>query len=151
MVLPTAVAVDAAAALAERLSRLPELSLPSSLSREPSSATQSQIYRHLTDLLSRDPGVFLERHGACLTAEELAAFEPLRAGSYEVCDVGLSPSPRVNGCMHRHVRALLVLFSTFIHPTVHVIAMSSCQAALPKHVLQYRYSLERCLTVSGKT
>jgi hypothetical protein len=40
--------------------------------REPSA-----VYGHLKALLVREPGIFLERYGQRLTADELAAFKPL--------------------------------------------------------------------------
>ena len=39
---------------------------------------------YLHDLLCRDPGVFLERHGRLLTTEEIGEFERLRDSNYEV-------------------------------------------------------------------
>lgn len=39
---------------------------------------------YLHDLLCRDPGVFLERHGELLNTEEKGEFEQLRGSNYEV-------------------------------------------------------------------
>jgi hypothetical protein len=86
--------MDAAAGerLAARLAGLgaPALALPSALrgsggggGGEP--PTTSAITSHLHELLFRAPGIFLERHGAHLTAAERAAFAPLAAaGDAEV-------------------------------------------------------------------
>ena len=71
-------------ALAQRLSRDPELVLPGSMTRPdapPVSDTGKEQY--VSSLLQHDPGVFLERLGDKLNATELASFEPLRS-DYEV-------------------------------------------------------------------
>ena len=63
-----------------RLKDIP-LKLPRSLGEKPG-AEAKQSY--LRNLLRRDPDVFLERHGATLSREERALFEPLRPDSFEI-------------------------------------------------------------------
>ena len=65
--------------IASRLSNLP-IRLPLSAGESPDSSNKAE---YLTNLLRRDPGVFLERHADSLNADERAFFEPLR-GDYEV-------------------------------------------------------------------
>ena len=71
---------DQVEAIAERLKDTP-LKLPRSLGDHPAAATKQE---YLACLLSRDTGVFLERHGEALNTNERALFEPLRTGSFEV-------------------------------------------------------------------
>ena len=71
---------DQVEAIAERLKDTP-LKLPRSLGDHPAAATKQE---YLASLLSRDTGVFLERHGEALNTNERALFEPLRTGSFEV-------------------------------------------------------------------
>lgn len=66
--------------ISERLKDVP-LRLPRSLGEHPGADTKK---KYLQDLLSRDAGVFLERHGRELNAHERSLFEPLRPGSFEV-------------------------------------------------------------------
>lgn len=68
-------------ALSARLAALPDLRLPAQLRQGDASDERKRDY--LTRLLQHDPGVFLERHGSDLTADERRAFECLR-GDYEV-------------------------------------------------------------------
>lgn len=70
--------------LVARLAAISDLAMPASMTRAMEDATSSaQVAAYLASLLRRDPAVFLERYGRLLSAEELAAFEPLR-DDYEV-------------------------------------------------------------------
>ena len=76
-------------ALAQRLSRDPELVLPGSMTRPGAPPVGEEgKQRYVSSLLQHDPGVFLERLGDKLNGTELASFEPLRS-DYEV---GTAPS-----------------------------------------------------------
>jgi len=66
--------------ISERLKDVP-LKLPRSLGDKPD-ADAKEVY--LRNLLSRDAGIFLERHGGELSDGERAKFEPLRPESFEV-------------------------------------------------------------------
>ena len=66
--------------ISERLKDVP-LKLPRSLGDQPD-ADAKEMY--LRNLLSRDAGIFLERHGGELNDGEKAKFEPLRPQSFEV-------------------------------------------------------------------
>ena len=66
--------------ITERLRGIP-LTLPRSLGEHPAADKKEQ---YLHSLLSRDAGVFLERHGDVLNDDERALFEPLRPTSFEV-------------------------------------------------------------------
>ncbi|KAI7841196.1 hypothetical protein COHA_005162 [Chlorella ohadii] len=68
-------------ALSARLAALPDLRLPAQLRQGGASGERRRDY--LTRLLQHDPGVFLERHGSELTADERRQFDCLR-GDYEV-------------------------------------------------------------------
>jgi len=74
---------SAAQAIAERLSALSDIRLPSQLTRE-NEVTVDEIQNYFLKLLSNDPGVFLERHGELLLGKERDAFECLRTDNYEV-------------------------------------------------------------------
>lgn len=65
--------------IAARLSEQEELWVPLHVQR---GTVTKREYVH--DLLSRDPGVFLERHGQLLSDEEKKEFEELRNTNYEV-------------------------------------------------------------------
>ena len=71
---------DEVEAISNRLKETP-LKLPRSLGDQPGAAAKQE---YLAKLLSRDTGVFLERHGEALNTTERALFEPLRTGSFEV-------------------------------------------------------------------
>ncbi|GAB4820159.1 hypothetical protein N2152v2_007205 [Parachlorella kessleri] len=70
--------------ISDRLAADPALRLPGNLTKSGEQPSAEKRQEYLKVLLLRDPGVFLERHGDQLGVEELAAFEPLRDGSYEV-------------------------------------------------------------------
>ena len=70
--------------ISDRLAEDPALRLPGNLTKSGEQPSAEKRQEYLRALLLRDPGVFLERHGDQLDAKELAAFEPLRGGSYEV-------------------------------------------------------------------
>lgn len=70
--------------IASRLADDPLLRLPGSLTQTRSSAdSRCARSEYLAALLSRDPGVFLERHGELLPASDLSMFQRLRT-DYEV-------------------------------------------------------------------
>lgn len=69
--------------LALRLSSVNDLNLPASLTREKPYPDQQVITAYLSELLQRDPAVFLERYGKLLSTEDLDSFQPLRS-DYEV-------------------------------------------------------------------
>lgn len=70
---------DAVDQLTARLAALADLRLPAQLRRQqPEGPPQGELRRHLAQLLRQDPGVFLERHGASLTEQELEHFQCLR-------------------------------------------------------------------------
>lgn len=72
--------------LTSRLVEDPGLRLPGSLtqlSTATDAGAKSARSDYLSAILSKDPGVFLERHGELLTASELMLFESLRT-DYEV-------------------------------------------------------------------
>ena len=71
---------DQVEAIADRLKEFP-LKLPRSLGDQPGADTKQD---YLTSLLSKDTGVFLERHGEALNTTERALFEPLRTSNFEV-------------------------------------------------------------------
>ena len=71
---------DQVEAIADRLKDIP-LKLPRSLGDHPAAASKQE---YLAKLLSRDTGVFLERHGEALSTNERALFQPLRTGNFEV-------------------------------------------------------------------
>jgi Coiled-coil domain containing protein (DUF2052) len=68
----------------ERLAQQTSLRLPGQLSRNEGLITEEQRSIYLRNLLTHDPGVFLERHGDELFATELEYFHPLRSSSYEI-------------------------------------------------------------------
>lgn len=81
---PTALGTDAARAMCQRLADLPDLTLPAHKMRalgRPETVDDRRLY--LQQLLRAEPSIFLERHGSCLTAEELDLFH-LLSGDYEV-------------------------------------------------------------------
>ncbi len=82
--MPAAMDAQAVSALAQRLSRDPELVLPGSMTRPdaPPVSDDGKV-QYVSGLLEHDPGVFLERLGDKLDAAELASFESLRS-DYEV-------------------------------------------------------------------
>jgi hypothetical protein len=67
-----------------RLAQQTSLRIPGSLFRNNQPITQDKRSTYLHNLLTHDPGVFLERHGDDLLANELEYFSPLRRTSYEV-------------------------------------------------------------------
>ena len=68
-----------------RLAEQTSLRIPGQLSRNDEPITLEKRSVYLRNLLTHDPGVFLERHGDQLVGEELINyFGPLRATSYEV-------------------------------------------------------------------
>ena len=82
--MPAAMDAQAVSALAQRLSRDPELVLPGSMTRpDAPPISDGGKVQYVSGLLQHDPGVFLERLGDKLDAAELASFEPLRS-DYEV-------------------------------------------------------------------
>ncbi len=82
--MPAAMDAQAVSALAQRISRDPQLVLPGSMTRPdaPPVSDDGKV-QYVSGLLQHDPGVFLERLGDKLDAAELASFEPLRS-DYEV-------------------------------------------------------------------
>ncbi|KAI3430590.1 hypothetical protein D9Q98_005183 [Chlorella vulgaris] len=74
---------DTVEQLAARLAAQSDLRLPAQLRQQASAPTAADKTRYLTQLITHDPGVFLERHGSELTDAELAHFQSLR-GDYEV-------------------------------------------------------------------
>ena len=91
--MPAAMDAQAVSALAQRLSRDPELVLPGSMTRPdaPPVSDDGKV-QYVSSLLEHDPGVFLERLGDKLDAAELASFEPLRT-DYEVWCSSPAPFP----------------------------------------------------------
>jgi hypothetical protein len=75
-------APEAIQSISVQLSQDELLRLPARLSKE--KATEQEKEAYLKALLHHDPGVFLERHGKAITKGQLAAFEHLREGSYEI-------------------------------------------------------------------
>lgn len=71
--------------IVERLSADSQLILPQRVQREckDGKAPERTKSTYLQQVISRDPSIFLERHGHLLTQPELEAFEPL-AEDYEV-------------------------------------------------------------------
>lgn len=77
-------APDAVKDISQRLSADLSLRLPASLQRDLTEPVTPQKRKdYVTNLLERDPGVFLERYGSKLSHQERAQFEPLR-DDYEV-------------------------------------------------------------------
>lgn len=69
----------------KRLSEAPELLLPNHVVRSlKETPTALSKFQYLSELLHRDPSIFLERHGRLLRDAELAMFRPLAAADYEV-------------------------------------------------------------------
>lgn len=68
----------------ERLAQQTSLRIPGPLSRNDEPISEEKLSTYLRNLLTHDPGVFLERHGDDLLATELEYFSPLRCSSYEV-------------------------------------------------------------------
>ena len=87
------------------LSRLDDLRVPASVARAGGGQTEEQIRGYLEDLVRRDVGLFLERHGHHLGAEHLALFHHLR-GDYEVnfhlerLTAAVCPSPAQLSAQH---------------------------------------------------
>lgn len=75
-------APEAIQAITARLSVADGVRLPMHMSRD-KNITAAQVCTYLSDLLSGDPSVFLERHGAVLTSHELSHFQQLRS-DYEI-------------------------------------------------------------------
>lgn len=69
-------------AIVDDVSNSENLKLPARMSKAPLELEDKRKY--LVALLSHDPGVFLERHGKLLSANQRSFFEPLRKDSYEV-------------------------------------------------------------------
>ena len=71
--------------ISQRLSADLSLRLPASLQRDLAAepVTPQKLKDYVTNLLERDPGVFLERYASKLSQQERAQFEPLR-DDYEV-------------------------------------------------------------------
>jgi len=67
-----------------RLAQQTSLRIPASLSRNDEPITQETRFAYLRNLLTHDPGVFLERYGDDLLEIELEYFIPLRRTSYEI-------------------------------------------------------------------
>jgi hypothetical protein len=74
---------DTVEQLAARLAAQSDLRLPAQLRQQASGPTAADKTRYLTQLITHDPGVFLERHGSELTDAELAHFQSLRQGRLE--------------------------------------------------------------------
>lgn len=66
-----------------KLSSVADLRLPASLVRETPYPDQQAISAHLSQLIQRDPAVFLERYSSLLSSDDLSRFETLRS-NYEV-------------------------------------------------------------------
>jgi hypothetical protein len=64
-----------------RLAQQTYLRVPGQLDQ---SITVEKRFKYLRNLITHDPGVFLERHGDALNAPELDYFQALRSSSYEV-------------------------------------------------------------------
>ncbi|KAG2499351.1 hypothetical protein HYH03_002926 [Edaphochlamys debaryana] len=78
-------AYGAAMAITERLSDLPDLSLPSSLYKDGRESPQpAAVLAYLQALLAKDPAAFLARYGGVLQTQELNHFEALRSADWEV-------------------------------------------------------------------
>lgn len=75
---------DFCQAVASRLSSLPDLALPAYMSRDRLPPDAAEITNHISELLQRDPAVFLERYGSQLQPQEISAFDPLRGSNYEI-------------------------------------------------------------------
>lgn len=69
--------------LVARLSTSDSLRLPAYLTRATPQPDQQAITTYLSELLQRDPAVFLERYSKLLTQDEIQKFDPLRS-DYEV-------------------------------------------------------------------
>eukprot|EP00775_Hariotina_reticulata_P014335 gene14335-61_t len=54
------------------------------MSRDRLPPDAAEITNHISELLQRDPAVFLERYGSRLQPQEISAFEPLRESNYEI-------------------------------------------------------------------
>lgn len=80
----TQLAPEAVKDISQRLSGDLSLRLPANLQRDQAdSVTPKKRKEYVTNLLERDPGVFLERYASKLLEQERAQFEPLR-DDYEV-------------------------------------------------------------------
>eukprot|EP00878_Enallax_costatus_P029639 GHUV01032175.1.p1 GENE.GHUV01032175.1~~GHUV01032175.1.p1 ORF type:complete len:373 (-),score=58.49 GHUV01032175.1:318-1436(-) len=69
--------------LISRLSSVSDLRLPASLTRDKPYPDQQALTAYLSQLLRRDPAVFLERYSTLLSTEDLSNFKPLRS-DYEI-------------------------------------------------------------------
>lgn len=75
--------------IVDHLCEITDLRLPGQMTRDGNLPTASKKREYLIKLLEHDPGVFLERYGDVLNAEELQHFEKFRNGSYEVHNCSL--------------------------------------------------------------
>ena len=121
----------------DTLARVDDLRVPSSVARAGGGVGFAGRRAYLSDLFSRDPAVFLERHGDAVAVEHLALFDHLRE-NYEVdfhlrrLAASASPSERrgvarnrrfgtsrharTRGLLHggRHRRREPLLFDTYV-------------------------------------
>ena len=70
--------------ITSRLSQIDTLRLPGLLLRGEQPASIDTRSKYLHNLLTHDPGVFLERHAELLQDDEITAFHAIRDSSYEI-------------------------------------------------------------------
>lgn len=81
---PTSLPEQVISDITARLGQLDSLRLPGRLSRDNQPVSIDIKTQYLGNLLTHDPGVFLERHGELLIEKEITAFQAIRNSSYEV-------------------------------------------------------------------
>jgi hypothetical protein len=84
MGMPATIADEHRDLIIDRLSQLSSLRLPGQGTYPDKSTTVEKRSIYLRNLITHDPGVFLERHGDHLRTVELEYFSCLRSSSYEV-------------------------------------------------------------------
>ena len=98
----------------DTLARVDDLRVPSSVARAGGGVGFAGRRAYLSDLFSRDPAVFLERHGDAVAVEHLALFDHLRE-NYEVdfhlrrLAASASPSERRGVARNRRLAHLATL------------------------------------------